>query len=196
MSYELPLVKDNLNEHREVYFEKIKGLLENISQEINQEQDQKILNPNCTIEMQSFIRGNKGPYQEKWVNGDLDSVRNYELAHSYAYEEPEENREQLIQEYREKQQKSNGALLEAAKTILFHKAIKSDFLVMRSSNFDDYENGVDNVMVNKKTGDIICAFDEVNDKKDGKFCQKKRIKLLLKEDILRLNMVLLLKISN
>lgn len=44
-----------------------------------------------------------------------------------------------------------------------HKILKEKFMVVRSSAFDDYENGVDNIIVNKETGDVVCAFDEVRD---------------------------------
>ena len=48
-----------------------------------------------------------------------------------------------------------------AVTVLLDKAIGSRFVVVRASNYDDYRNGVDNVIVDKETGAVICGFDEV-----------------------------------
>jgi hypothetical protein len=50
-----------------------------------------------------------------------------------------------------------------AVTAVFHKVLGEKFIVVRSSTFDDYENGVDNIIINKETGDVVCAFDEVRE---------------------------------
>ncbi|HTX87283.1 MAG TPA: hypothetical protein VMC41_04445 [Candidatus Nanoarchaeia archaeon] len=62
---------------------------------------------------------------------------------------------------------SKPALLELAATAIFHKVLQEKFIVVRSSVFDDYENGVDNIIVNKETGDVVCAFDEVRENVAG-----------------------------
>ena len=38
---------------------------------------------------------------------------------------------------------------------------------MRSSALDDYKNGVDHLIVDRLTGNVICSFDEVNDRAGG-----------------------------
>lgn len=61
----------------------------------------------------------------------------------------------------ERRKMTNGEKMEMFKTALFHKAIGKNFFVLRSSPFDDYNNGIDNVIVEKKTGAVVGAFDEV-----------------------------------
>ena len=49
------------------------------------------------------------------------------------------------------------------KTALFNKFLGDKYVVVRSSRYDDYKNGVDNVMMEIKTGNVVCAFDEISD---------------------------------
>jgi hypothetical protein len=58
------------------------------------------------------------------------------------------------------------------KTCIFHKFLKDDFIVVRSSTYDDVNNGVDNIILEKKTGKILCAIDEVTDNSGIKFKEK------------------------
>lgn len=62
---------------------------------------------------------------------------------------------------------SNGKKMEMFKTALFNKALGGKFFILRSSLFDDYNNGIDNVIVERGTGAVVGAFDEVVSK-DGK----------------------------
>ncbi len=61
-----------------------------------------------------------------------------------------------------------GEQMEMFKTAVFHKVLEKDFFVSRSSLFDDYNNGIDNVIVEKQTGNIVGAFDEVVSESDGR----------------------------
>lgn len=58
-------------------------------------------------------------------------------------------------------------------TGVFYKILGKEFAVMRASVYDDYANGVDNVLVNIETGDVICAFDELYDDIEGERAAKK-----------------------
>ena len=44
--------------------------------------------------------------------------------------------------------------------VLLHKMLKDDFVVLRSAKRDDYAGGVDMLIVNRKTGAVICAIDD------------------------------------
>jgi hypothetical protein len=48
-------------------------------------------------------------------------------------------------------------------TSILYKFLHEDFVVARASHYDDFKGGVDNVIVNKRTGEVVCAFDEVYD---------------------------------
>ncbi len=53
-------------------------------------------------------------------------------------------------------------------TALLHKILKENFLVVRTSTFDDYKNGIDNLILDKRTGAIICTFNEVLENEGGR----------------------------
>lgn len=89
----------------------------------------------------------------------------YQEAHAAGNANPSENVEirKLLEERAHEGKKSDGQLAEAVATIVLHKAIGDRFLVTRASEYDDYENGVDTLIVDKETGETVCAFDEVVD---------------------------------
>lgn len=77
------------------------------------------------------------------------------------------------------EKKKNGAdaLTEMAVTAVLHKFLKENFIIASSSKFDDYENGVDNVIIDRETGAVICGFDEVLRNPNDPDTEKKDIKL-------------------
>jgi hypothetical protein len=56
--------------------------------------------------------------------------------------------------------KATGEKLEYLKNIIFYKFLGKDFIVCRSSRYDDLKNGVDNLILEKETGNLVCALDE------------------------------------
>lgn len=84
-----------------------------------------------------------------------------------------------LDEYQRKQEKNKGYLAEMAITLTLAKAFGDRFLSVRASKHDDYENGVDNIVLDTETGVVVCGLDEVyNDigagdtKKDKKVMEK------------------------
>lgn len=74
---------------------------------------------------------------------------------------------------REKKLKRDGEKLEMLKTVIFHKFLNQNFMVIRSSEYDDIKNKVDNIILEKNTGNVVCAFDEVGDISSDGFENKK-----------------------
>jgi hypothetical protein len=72
-----------------------------------------------------------------------------------------------------------GEKLEVLKTVIFNKFLEEDFVVSRSSEYDDMINGVDNIIADRNSGNVVCAFDEVSLIKGGDF-EAKKIKILMK----------------
>ena len=68
-----------------------------------------------------------------------------------------------LEDYRLKKEKSKGNLAEMAITLLLDKISEGRLLSVRSSKWDDYENGIDNLLLDTKTGAVICGLDEVFD---------------------------------
>lgn len=72
--------------------------------------------------------------------------------------------EKSVQEWGEEsaeKMETEGKNLEMLKTAIFQKNLGEGFVAVRSSGYDDIKNGVDNLILEKKTGNIVCALDEV-----------------------------------
>lgn len=76
---------------------------------------------------------------------------------------------------------SMGEIFEMLKTSIFHKKLGKDFIVVRTSEYDDFRNKVDNIILERETGNIVCAFDEV-EFFSKKTSQKKEDKVLDKNE--------------
>jgi hypothetical protein len=72
----------------------------------------------------------------------------------------------------EEQKETAGEQLEMLKTAVFNKFMGKKFIVVRSSKIDDFDGGIDNVIMEKTTGNIVSAFDEVSDE-EGEVFRKK-----------------------
>ncbi len=46
-------------------------------------------------------------------------------------------------------------------TLLFNKILGQEFVTVRASTYDDYENGADQLIIDKKTGAVVCGVDDV-----------------------------------
>lgn len=68
---------------------------------------------------------------------------------------------------------SEGEDLERLITAIFQKKLESEFIVVRSSRYDDIKGGVDSIILEKKTGNLVCALDEVGDISGPRFEEKK-----------------------
>lgn len=75
-------------------------------------------------------------------------------------------------------EKNPATIAEMVTTLLFDKILSKQFIVVRASTHDDYENGADQLIIDKETGVTICGIDDAilgsSVKDDG---EKKRIKI-------------------
>ncbi len=86
---------------------------------------------------------------------------------------PNESEEVAVKNYRHERRQGSWAQLEMALTLVFHKILSEEFLVVRASQFDDYMNGVDYLIIDRKTGNVACSFDGFNSKAgDLKYAEK------------------------
>jgi hypothetical protein len=58
--------------------------------------------------------------------------------------------------------KTDGEKLEMLTYAILQKGLGKDFVVARSAPHDDKHNGVDTLMFQKDTGNLVCAFDEIS----------------------------------
>jgi hypothetical protein len=70
-----------------------------------------------------------------------------------------------------------GDVFEMLATAIFSEFLGENFITLRTTEYDDIRNKVDNLIVERKTGNVVCAFDEVGDS-NGKRFEEKRSKVL------------------
>lgn len=157
--------------------EKLDRLMVEMSSRVNNDLGVDILKSDASVNFEKW----SDIYGDEEISDDILRARNKELEWSAAtndrtrdfYKKQHEGEEswkcegekltqKIVDAFIEKRESSNPALLEKAVTVIFHKVLGDKFVVMRSSKHDDYENGIDNIIVNKETGDVVCAFDEVH----------------------------------
>jgi hypothetical protein len=66
-----------------------------------------------------------------------------------------------VVEWLKKRENVSGIITEKVITLLLHKIVGDKFIIARSSKYDDYKNGIDTLIIDKETGDLICGFDEM-----------------------------------
>ncbi|MFH1565418.1 MAG: hypothetical protein ABIC82_06325 [bacterium] len=186
------------------YYEKLEGLLKNIAQEmndefkcyLNSEKRGDLFEGDCSIRMNAFQKGENGPYAKEddikkdkqfikdeeleWSEAENEKVRLYYKNEYKAWDDNDDEKKQTektVAKWKEMQEKRIGNLLEMAIVGIFYKILKnSNLSIMRSAKYDDYTNGVDTIMVDKETGQVICAFDEVSDEEGKDERRKNKLK--------------------
>ncbi len=138
--------------------EKLRKLEEQLGQKLNKEGVP--VGSNCRINMDAF----EGLYSQSDIEKDKKLAEEWEKEWHKGIA-PEEIEKEKI--------KSDGEQFEVLKTIIFNKFLGEDFIVARASLYDDIKNKIDNVILDKKSGNLICAFDEVADASGKKFEEKK-----------------------
>jgi hypothetical protein len=69
--------------------------------------------------------------------------------------------------------KTDGEKLEMLIYVVLQKGLGSRFIVARSSPHDDKHHGVDTIIFEKATGNLVCAFDEVSDMTGVEYLKKR-----------------------
>ncbi len=157
-------------------FGKLKSIMARNAQEINNELEKThglsgLVDESLHINPQAFTRVQGGIYDEDDIRNDEETVNALDRLNSAAdipntqkfYKDTHgiDTVEGIVAKHRENKEVSKSNQAEMAVTALMHKVLKERFLVVRTSMFDDYKNGIDNLILDKETGAIICAFDEV-----------------------------------
>ena len=131
--------------------EKVKIFLGTISEELRKEK-LPITEGDCRINMNPFkysdIRKDKTKIKEKEKKFDDELIKD-----GFS-----------IEEIKEKKLMAEGERFERLKTAILHKTFGKDFIVVRSSRYDDIFNKIDNVIVEKETGNVVCAVDDITTK--------------------------------
>jgi len=147
--------------------ERLKNFLESAAKEL--EKEEIPVDKDCRIKIEAF----KPTYGENEIKKDLKEIEIYQKRFE------EERKRSLWKKNPEKlfEEKRMGENLEILKTAIFSKFLGSEFAVVRASLYDDIKNGIDNVIFEKKTGNLVCALDEVGEI-SGKIYERKKEKVL------------------
>ena len=72
-----------------------------------------------------------------------------------------EDESKAVPQFLADREKNPSNITEIATTLLFDKILGQEFIIVRASTYDDYENGADQLIIDKKTGAVICGVDDV-----------------------------------
>jgi len=136
------------------------------------DQELKNLAEESNQELEGFLKSDgrislAGPDERS----DQDLVDQQEIAFAGGREK--------LAAWRASHEKNPATLAEKSLTIALSKILGKGYLVARACEYDDYNNGVDQVIIDKETGKVLCGFDEVlsreglagSPKKEKKFQQ-------------------------
>ncbi len=126
-----------------------------------------VLNADCSVNMDNFagmsgydVRADKkeiGAKEAEWSDANTTNENRLAYFSDLGLNTPEAR----LAYWKNKKEGSENEKLEKAVVVLFHKILRSEFLVVRASTHDDYANGIDTIIVDSKTQKVVGAFDEV-----------------------------------
>jgi hypothetical protein len=146
--YESPIEKKLLREDiRKEEAHKLKKLLKEIRNIL--EKEGIFVDQNCRIDINTF----RDVYKHEELENDLRKIKEIKG-------DKEENLLTDVERF------------EVLKTIVIHKFLNEKFIIVRASFYDDIFNHVDNLIIEKETGNIVCAFDEVSTISGPEFIKK------------------------
>jgi len=164
------------NRERVPLVEKLKSVMSRVAQEVNREVKERyglegLVDESLHIDPAQFAREKGGTYDEADIFDDEGAIYAQDrfncsaddvgVQEFYKKEYGIETPEGIVAKHREKKDASKSNQAEMIITALLHKVLKERFLVVRSAVYDDYNHGMDNLILDKETGAVICAFDEV-----------------------------------
>lgn len=170
---------------------RLKEVTKRNAQEVNRDAETNfalrgLVDAEQRIKTSLFSTNNKGIYEKGDIQKDEAKVKeifaDFASAHDPRVQQYYKDtfgitdEDQLIEHFKRTHEAKQGNLAELAVTALLHTVLKEHFIVVRSAEYDDLKNGVDNLIIDKTTGAVICAFDELlsdsdvgnNDREDKK----------------------------
>lgn len=160
--------KFNPTESENVIEKHAEEILENIgllSEDFNAESIP--VDKTCRVNMENFIN----VHLPEEISRDCKYIEKVEKEYA--------RRDGLtIEEWKKSKDFRDGERFEQLKTIIFNKNFRNeDIIAVRASKYDDYKNNIDNIIINKKNGAIICALDEITADKNSKIYKEKEKKV-------------------
>jgi len=66
-----------------------------------------------------------------------------------------------LAQWRHEKERNPANLAEMTLTLMLNKFLPKNFLVVRASAYDDYNHGVDQLILDRVSGNVVCGIDEV-----------------------------------
>lgn len=166
----------------------LKDKLGKLSQDINIEieneyQLSNLLKSDASLDPSGY----KEIYDEETLTNNANEVHKCELDFSgalnpgvqeyYKSAFGAQTEEQIIAKWKENIENEKNGQMEMAITALLSQKLGKDFLIVRTAPFDDYKNGVDTLIIDRVTGEVVGAFDEVHESGGGKYTKAKEEKI-------------------
>jgi len=145
------------------YRKELLTILQSIVQEINGELGDKLLSADGAVSRKGYNFSEKDLADQKQY---ISKKEDHWIRQKYEIKANDPVTEEIKLKWEKEQQKRLSELMEMAVMVILHKVLKEDYVVCRANKYDDY-HGVDNIIVNKHTGTVLCAFDDVKDKSGG-----------------------------
>lgn len=181
----------NFNEQqkkRESPTDMLKNMLSAQSKETNEMVEKEyglkgLLSRDAALEAEGYGE----QYGEEAIKADAEFVRKCEIDFSsannpnvqafYLEKYGAKNEDEVIAKWRENKSHEKNGQMEMAVTALLAQKLGKDFLVVRTAPYDDYKNGVDNLIFDRTTGEVVGAFDEVHEGGAGQRTKEKELKI-------------------
>ncbi len=130
-------------------------------------------------------------FSQESIERDLMSTHEQKKSHYHTYSKAvqeryqETDQDKLVEliEQDEKERLRDGNISENFMFLFLNKIAGDRYLVVRSSDFDDYENGTDLLLMDTQSGETICAFDVTTENtKDNKSRLSHKVERALKKN--------------
>lgn len=167
-------VRNNL-EQKDIIWSKLNNIIREISKKQKEENPSLLIDVNTgrlDINQYHQVYEKEKCYSKEVKEGIEETIREYK---EKWYQDIIDNKIH-ISEYAEnilKGEKAEFFILE-----ILYKFLSQDFIIVRSSEYDDIDNSVDTIVLDKHNGNIICAFDEAST--FSPYFEDKKRKILLK----------------
>lgn len=175
--------KETITQKTERFKKMLSVSLQTIAHKTNQETGIKLLSDDCCVSMKGHNANKDDLLKDKeWIKRKETRW----IMEKYVLAKESDVTDEMRTEFKEKRAKSKSELAEMISSYVMFKFLGDDYIIARASTYDDYR-GVDNIIVNKKTGAVICAFDDVhediynNDERDTALEEKKQLAIKIAE---------------
>ncbi len=141
-----------------------------------------IINNNAQINMDAF----NPPYSDAMIKNDKHLTNEQKKAFYYTYEpaiqekynETDQNKLVKIIAAAESEKMRDGVISEDLLLIVMNKISGDRYITVKASDYDDFNNGVDMLLIDTETHNIICTFDatvsDVNTRMNHKMSRAKK----------------------